>query len=128
MLRRLSLSPQIDRIDLTGDSMAGKKDAKAAKPKNPTEELEGLGKISSAADLKSFLQGVLDKMKEENGAAAIYVVSAMNYVLNIPQVYDYLNNENRELARDIWLRLKQSGFQVKNPPILFGETDGAAER
>lgn len=106
--------------------MAPKKEAKSAKAKNPAEELEGFGKIASAADLKAFLQTILDKMKEDS-AAAIYVVSAMNFVLNIPQVYEFLNNENRELARDIWLRLKQSGFQVKHPPLLFGEADGTPD-
>ena len=28
--------------------------------------------------------------------------------------------ENKEIARDVWLRLKQAGLQLRNPPILFG--------
>lgn len=102
--------------------MAGKKETKVAK-KAVGEEF---GKIATPADLKAFLQSILDKMKDE-GLAGIYTASAMNFVLNLPQAYELLNNENRELARDIWLRLKQTGFQIKNPPLLFSETDGTVD-
>lgn len=107
--------------------MAIKKDSKNSKAKasTTTEEIEQIGKISSTVDLKNYLQAVLDKLKEDS-APAIYVASAMNYVFNLPNVYDFLDNQNRELARDIWLRVKQSGFQVKNPPLLFDEVDGQA--
>jgi hypothetical protein len=43
----------------------------------------------------------------------------MNFVLNLPNIYNLLDNENKELARDIWLRIKQSGMQLRNPPMLF---------
>ena len=103
--------------------MVAKKESKA-KAKSPAEDIDSFGKISTAADLKTFLRALLDKMKEES-AAPIYIVGAMNYVLNLPEIYQCLDNENRELARDVWLRLKQSGLQVRNPPLLFGgEADG----
>ena len=101
--------------------MASKKETKTKKA-----TAEEFGKITTSADLKIFLQTILDKMKDEN-TAAIYAVSAMNYVLNIPQVYELLSNENRELARDIWLRIKQSGIHLKNPPLLFSEDELGAE-
>ena len=106
--------------------MAVKKEAKAPKAKSASGDIDSFGKIASAADLKNFLQTILDKLKEES-AASIYAASAMNFVLNLPQVYEFLSNENRELARDIWLRLKQSGLQLRNPPLLFSEGDGVIE-
>lgn len=95
-----------------------KKEVKAkAKMKTETEEL---GKIQTTAELKQYLSNILDKIKED-AAAPIYASSAMNYIVNIPEIYTLLDNESREIARDIWLRLKQGGLQVKNPPLLFPE-------
>ena len=82
-----------------------------------------VGEVTSAADLKAFLQSVRDKMTEEV-AAPIYVVSLVNYVLSTPEISQHLNDENKEIARDLWLRLKQAGMQVRNPPMLFGPAEG----
>jgi hypothetical protein len=105
--------------------MAAKKETKSSKAKTVSTDAEGIGKITTTAELKTFLTNMLDKVKED-AAPPIYIASAMNHVLNISDIYTLLDNESRELARDIWLRLKASGFQVKNPPLLFPEGDGAA--
>ena len=74
--------------------------------------------ITSAKALKEFLQGLKNKMSAEE-SAAIFVLSAMNYVLNLPNIYDILNKENKEIARDLWLRLKAAGLDLTAPPALF---------
>ena len=75
--------------------------------------------ISTTQDLHTFLLNVRDKLGDRS-AAPVYALSALNHVMNLPNVYDLLDKDNKEIARDIWLRLKQSGFQLKNPPLLFG--------
>ena len=113
--------------------MKGKKEKaeraeKGTKEGGSTEEVRAtdeLGSINSKAELKSFLLSIRDRMAERS-AAAIYASSAMNHVLTLPQVYELLDNENKELARDIFLRIKQAGMQIKSPPLLFEESDGAA--
>jgi hypothetical protein len=103
-----------------------KKEGKAGEEKQPSA-LNG-GTVSSAADLKTYLQSMRDKMTDES-AAPVYVMTAMNNVLNLPQIYDFLDNDNKEIARDIWLRLKQAGLQLRNPPLLFGpDEDTSAQR
>lgn len=84
---------------------------------------ESFGKISSTADLKSFLNTIHDKLTEDVGSP-IYALTAMNHIMNLQSVYDILDSETKELARNIWLRLKASGLQLRNPPILFGAEDG----
>lgn len=74
--------------------------------------------IVSREDLRDFLRNVLDKTAD-GSAATIYSVSAINYVMSLPNVYDLLDQECKELARDIWLHIKQAGFQLKDPPLLF---------
>ena len=62
-------------------------------------------------------------MSEEEGCPAIFALSALNYVLSLENVYTILNEENKELARDIWLRLERSGLELKSPPVLFGHAE-----
>jgi len=88
---------------------------------------EAFGRISSKPELKTFLNSIRDKVTE-GIAAPIYAMSAMNFVLTLPDIYNLLDNENKEIARDIWLRIKQSGLQIRMPGLLFGpdEINGAA--
>jgi len=76
--------------------------------------------FESKEHLKEFLLNIKDKMGDR-AAAPIYALSALNYVMNNPMAYELLDNENKEIARDIWLRLKQAGFQLNDPPLLFGD-------
>ncbi len=93
---------------------------------SPKESLiQDLHTISNSQELNSFLQIVKDKLTEDQGAP-VHAVSAMNYVMNLSGVDSMLNAENKELARDIWLRIKQSGFQLRTPPMLFGEDEDIA--
>ena len=91
-----------------------RKTAKAEADKS----LEEFGDIKSAAEMKDFLRSVRDKMTDDI-APPIYALSAMNHVLNHEKIYPFLTDANKEIARDIWLRLKKSGMQLRNPPLLF---------
>lgn len=81
--------------------------------------------ISSKAELKSFLTLIKERMDEEC-AAPIYVVTAMNHALNTADIYQFLDPENKELARDIWLRVIQSGLHVRVPSLLFSAEEEAS--
>lgn len=98
--------------------MKNKKETKMKSPKAATESAV-VGDILNEADLKVSLLNIRDKMAEQV-AASVYAVSAINQILTTPELYKLLNEENKELSRDIWLRIKQSGFQLANPPMLFG--------
>ena len=81
-------------------------------------EQAGIEKITTSAELKSYLTSVRDRMEDGSGAA-IYALGAVNYVFSLEKLYEFLDSENRTLLKEIWLRLKQSGIQVRNPPLLF---------
>lgn len=90
----------------------------------PDGEFEGAPLISTKEELKAFLVSLRDKMTEQT-AAPVYAMGALNHVLNLPSIYSILDKDNKEIARDIWLRLKQSGVHLRNPPLLFGvDEDG----
>ncbi|MEZ4752879.1 MAG: hypothetical protein R3A13_01005 [Bdellovibrionota bacterium] len=89
------------------------------KKRKKSSDAEACNKeLSSAKELKKFLLNIRDKMTD-GSAPAINALSAMNYLLCQSEIYTVLNEENKEIARDIWLRLRQAGLQVKNPPLLF---------
>jgi hypothetical protein len=101
--------------------MAAKKDNKSTKSKSAEASATAtFGAITNASELKTFLTAVLDKLKEDP-TSCMYATSALKYALGLQDIYKLLDNENRELARDTWLRIKSTGLQVKNPPLLFPE-------
>ena len=106
--------------------MKSKKEPKGKGAKVPTDQNPAPvgSSITSKAELESFLLTIRDKM-EDGVAPPLYALSAMNHVMNLPGIYGWLDNETKEIARDIWLRLKQAGLQVINPPILFSEGEEA---
>ena len=96
---------------------------KSSEPKPPPAEksvdaAEVMGPVSTKSELKKYLQRIRDRMGEEV-AAPIFAMAALNQILCMPTIYTLLDNENKEIARDIWLRLKKSGMQLRNPPMLF---------
>jgi hypothetical protein len=74
--------------------------------------------FKKAADLKAFLQSVRDDMSA-GSLAPIYAMTTINQVMNLENVYTLLTAENKEIARDIWLRLESAGIAVKAPNMLF---------
>lgn len=97
--------------------MKNKKETKTKTAKS-VDVNQAMGDISNESDLKAFLLNIRDKMAEQ-AAAPVYAVSALNQILSTPSLFKLLDEENKELSRDIWLRIKQSGFQLANPPMLF---------
>jgi hypothetical protein len=105
-----------------------KKDKKPTASKQTTEAKkarEKFGKITNKKDLNTFLVSVRDGMGD-GSTSPIFGMTAINHLLTAPNVYSLLDNENKEIARDIWLRLKGSGLQVKNPPMLFSAEEETA--
>ena len=74
--------------------------------------------VDNKAELEGFLLSLRDRMSEET-VAPIFALSAMNQILTQPDIYSLMSPEAKELARDVWLRLKQAGLHVQSPVLLF---------
>lgn len=74
--------------------------------------------IGSSEDLNRYLLSVRDRLSDQS-APPVYAMTALNAILRMENIYKLLTPENKEIARDIWLRLKRDGMQVNNPPLLF---------
>ena len=103
-----------------------KKSVKAKAVRNESEEL-GVAMITNKAELKNFLLSIKEKLGS-HAAPPIHAVTAIQHVFNLPGIYELLDKSNRELAREIWIKLKHGGLQLKNPPMLFGAEEVIAEQ
>jgi hypothetical protein len=74
--------------------------------------------LKDKQELKAYLQKIKDRLSDRS-IAPVHALSGMRWVLSQPSIYELLDASNKELARDVWLRIRQAGFQVKNPPLLF---------
>lgn len=76
--------------------------------------------ISTKADLRAFITDVRDKLLKDQ-AAPIFAMAAMQQVMNLDSIYDLLDKDNKEILQEIWVKLSQSGFHLRKPPLLFGD-------
>ena len=88
--------------------------------KKITTKIIEAGELKSKEDLKGYLVMIRDRMQDD-GLSAIHALSALNFVLTSPDIYRLIDNESKEIARDIFLRIKQTGLQIRNPGLLFQE-------
>jgi hypothetical protein len=98
-----------------------KKAPKTKSTKSSSDEstmISAADHVASKAELNAFLLSIRDKMEDET-AAPLFALSALQYLMHRPNIYDLLDNDNREIARDLWLRIKKAGVQLKEPSMLF---------
>jgi len=91
------------------------------------EAAKEVGRIGNKADLRVFISDVHDRLLKEQ-AAPIFAMAAMQQVMSLDNIYDLLDNQNKEILQEIWVKLSQSGFHLRRPPLLFGDGDGASAK
>jgi len=102
--------------------MKAKKETKAKDQDNGGKELKEVAQITTKADLKAFITEVHEKMLKEQ-AAPIFAMSAMQQIMSLENIYDLLDSQSKEILQEIWVKLSQSGFHLRKPPLLFGESE-----
>ena len=88
-----------------------------------TENIKDSG-ISTKAELTSFIRDVRDKLLKEQ-APAIFAMSAMQYVMNLDDIHGMMDTEIKEILQEIWVKLSQSGFHLRKPPLLFADSEAS---
>jgi len=81
--------------------------------------------ITTKSELCAFVTDVRDRLLKDD-AAPIFAMAAMNQVMSLDAIYDLLDKDNKEILQEIWVKLSQSGFHLRKPPLLFGDADSAA--
>lgn len=100
------------------------KNTKNTKKEISPAALPNDNQINSKEDLNKYLLSIRDRLSDQS-APPVFVMTALNSVMRLENIYSLLSAENKEIARDIWLRLKRDGMQVANPPLLFDANEGS---
>jgi len=102
--------------------MKGKKETKTKEAEEQSKDTNELAQITTKAELKVFISEVRDRLLKDQ-AAPIFAMAAMQHVMNLESIYELLDSQNKEILQEIWVKLSQSGFHLRKPPLLFGEAE-----
>ena len=80
--------------------------------------------VFTKAQLEAFVAEISRKVVDTN-PAYLHSMLALNYLLRQPNLKELLDPDLKEQLKDIWLKLKTTGLQLQDPPILFGIPDNA---
>jgi hypothetical protein len=83
-------------------------------------------KAYSRADVQKYLAEIEQQVISSN-EAYLHSVVALNEILRLPNASEILDEELKTQCRDIWIKLKSTGIQLNDPPILFGIPEGFGE-
>jgi hypothetical protein len=81
-----------------------------------------ISSISNKSELKAFITDVRDRLLKDQ-AAPIFAMAAIQQVMNLDTIYELLDNQSKEILQEIWVKLAQSGFNLRKPPLLFGDAE-----
>ena len=73
----------------------------------------------SKDDVAAFLVDIEKTVLERDGADMSSLV-AINHLLNLPNAETLFDEGLKTQLKDIWIKLKASGIEVEDPPLLFG--------
>lgn len=100
--------------------MKGKKETKVKEQEGGAKDFKEISHISTKAELKAFVAEVQEKVLQDR-AAPIFAMSAMQQIMSLENIIDLLDNQTKESLQEIWVKLSQSGFHLRKPPLLFGD-------
>lgn len=84
----------------------------------PAETSEG-PKVYTKREVQLFVADVSKRVLEP-GTSHLHSVLALNHMLRQSNMPELLDADLKEQMKDLWIKLKSTGMQLNDPPILFG--------
>ncbi len=72
------------------------------------------------ADIAQFLSEIARSVVSTN-TTYMHSMLALNQILRLPYAPEILDQDLKDQMRDLWLKVKSSGLQLVDPPLLFGD-------
>ena len=76
-------------------------------------------KAYTREDVQAFLSEIAERVISSNNAY-LHSVLALDHLLREPNAAELFDGDLKEQARDLWVKLKATGLQLNDPPVLFG--------
>jgi hypothetical protein len=85
--------------------------------KNKTTGTEN--KKLTKKDITAFLADISENL-EASSNGCIHSVLALNGLLRQPNAEKLFDEATKKQAQEIWIKIKSTGLQLGDPPLLFG--------
>jgi hypothetical protein len=86
--------------------------------KNKTIIAESSKKLSKK-DITAYLADISENL-EISSNGCIHSVLALNNLLRQPNAEKLFDEASKKQAQEIWIKIKSTGLQLGDPPLLFG--------
>jgi len=73
-------------------------------------------------EVAAFLGDIATKIVESD-RSFIHSAIALNQILRVPNAHEIFDEDLKQQARDLWLKIKSTGLQLTDPPLIFGTPD-----
>ena len=50
----------------------------------------------------------------------LHSMLALDHIMRLPNAAELIDKDLKQQARDLWVKVKASGLQLEDPPLLFG--------
>ena len=76
-------------------------------------------KVYTREEIVVYLTEIAKKVLDTK-SSYLHSMLALNELLRLPNAGELFTGDLKDQARDLWLKLKSTGIQINDPPILFG--------
>ena len=90
-----------------------------------TTEVASNDREYTKAEIVDFIAEI-NKQIVSTTKSTMHSLLAINHILRAPNARQVVDADLKQQLKDIWLKLKSSGLQLQDPPLLFGDPQVAA--
>lgn len=77
-------------------------------------------------DVQAFLAQISEKVVNNSGSY-FHSMLALNSLLRLSNAAEIFDQNLKEQAKDLWVKLKSTGLHLTDPPLLFGIPQGQVD-
>lgn len=78
--------------------------------------------INTKEELASFLE-IISRKLDTSDDSYLHSMLALNYILRQQNATVMLDENLKQMAREVWKKIQSAGITLKDPPILFDVTE-----
>jgi hypothetical protein len=78
--------------------------------------------VYTREELEAFVTDIECKVTEGSDAA-VHSIFALNHLLREPNAKELIDDEIKARMADLWIKFSAAGFDLNNPPLLFGDPE-----
>lgn len=79
-------------------------------------------KVYTKKEVQTFISEISQKVIEPN-TSHLHSVLAINHLLRQSNMPELLDNDLKEQLKDLWIKLKSTGVQLNDPPLIFDSSN-----